>query len=255
MAKKLKDYYNADYVRLLAEKLQQVRPEFDRKGFVRRLVRALDGKEFLERQDEIVDAFERFLGDDYTENITLFTDILGPELATEEGMFIHGWWLWPVGRYVERHGVKDFRTSMSFIYELTKRFTGEFAIRPLLTRYPKRTLRILKKWSKDKNVHVRRLASEGMRIRLPWAKKCLVALEEFESYKTILTNLRHDPSKFVQKSVGNNLNDLMKEAPLKAKEIIAGWERDSPSDATMWIIRHGHRGELKNVRRSERISV
>jgi len=37
------------------------------------------------------------------EIIALFHDILGPELKTSEGMFTHGWWLWPVGRYVEQH--------------------------------------------------------------------------------------------------------------------------------------------------------
>ena len=69
------------------------------------------------------------------------------------------------------------------------------------------------KWSKDKNVHVRRLASEGVRISLPWSKKLYVVLSEFEDYKIILTNLKNDKSKFVQKSVGNNLNDLYKKFP------------------------------------------
>ena len=44
---------------------------------------------------------------------------------------------------------------------------------------PKEALKIIQRWSIDKNVHVRRLASEGVRIRLPWAKKSLVALQEF----------------------------------------------------------------------------
>ncbi|MEW6011164.1 hypothetical protein [Methanobacterium movens] len=35
-------------------------------------------------------------------------------------MFQKGWWLWPVGRHVEKHGTKDFSTSMDFIYEVTK---------------------------------------------------------------------------------------------------------------------------------------
>ena len=65
----------------------------------------------------------------YSETITIFKKILGPELETAKGMFTYGWWLWPVGRYVERHGIIDFQTSVDFIYELTKRFTGEFAMR------------------------------------------------------------------------------------------------------------------------------
>ena len=97
------------------------------------------------------------------------------------------------------------------------------------------------KWSKDKNVHVRRLASEGLRIRLPWAKKSFSALEELELYKKILSNLKNDKEKFVQKSVGNNLNDLMKDFPEIANGIIGEWEIDNPGKETLWIINHGKR--------------
>ena len=127
--------------------------------------------------------------------------------------------------------------------ELTKRFTGEYAIRPLLLEHPKEVMDELIAWTMDENVHVRRLASEGVRIRLPWSKKLLVALDEFERYTMILTSLKDDPEKFVQKSVGNNLNDLYKEAPQKADFIIAQWEASGQSKAQDWIIRHGKRNQ------------
>ena len=44
-------------------------------------------------------------------------------------------------------------------------------MRPLLARYPKTTMTLLLEWSQDENLRVRRLASECMRIRLPWAKE------------------------------------------------------------------------------------
>ena len=77
----------------------------------------------------------------------------------------------------------------------------------------------------DPDVHVRRFASEGMRISLPWARKLTVALEYFQEYREILTQLKSAPEKFVQKSVGNNLNDLMKADPDKARSIISDWCR------------------------------
>ncbi len=98
-------------------------------------------------------------------------------------------------------------------------------------------------WTADKNVHVRRLASEGVRTRLPWSQKLLVALDEFERYSRILTNLKDDPEKFVQKSVGNNLNDLYKDAPEKADFLIAQWEKTGHSRAQEWIIRHDRRNQ------------
>ncbi|MCI8356212.1 MAG: DNA alkylation repair protein [Lachnospiraceae bacterium] len=188
---------------------------------------------------------EKSMTDDYSKNIQAFGDMLGPELEKPEGMFNQGWWLWPVGRYVERNGNSNWPLSLSFLKELTKRFTGEFAIRPLLKEHPKEVMDELIEWTTDKNVHVRRLASEGVRIRLPWSQKLFAALDEFERYTAILTNLKDDPEKFVQKSVGNNLNDLYKDAPEKADFIISQWEKTGKSKAQDWIIKHGRRNAGK----------
>lgn len=238
---KHKDYYDDQYVRDFSEKLVFVMPGFAQQAFLHDLLGKLDDKELFARFDCIVDAMEQSMGSDYSENIKAFFQMLGPELKEAKGMFNFGWWLWPVGRYVERHGNEDFELSLSFLKELTKRFTGEFAIRPLLKEHPAEVMDELIVWTKDQNVHVRRLASEGVRIRLPWSQKLLVALDEFERYVAILTNLKDDPEKFVQKSVGNNLNDLYKEAPEKAEMIIAQWERTGQSKAQEWIIKHGMR--------------
>ena len=82
---------------------------------------------------------------------------------------------------MERHGNEDWKASLAFLKELTKRFTGEYAIRPLLKEHPQEVMKELIDWSKDPNVHVRRLACEGVRIRLPWSEKIYVALDEFDA--------------------------------------------------------------------------
>jgi 3-methyladenine DNA glycosylase AlkC len=244
---KVKDYYNADYAKLLSQKIKTIYPEFQENVFIKYIDKNVSDKEFSERMDVFADAFELYLPENYEQNIRLFEKILGPELKQETGMFSEGWWLWSIGRYVERHGIENIKISLNFIKELTKRFTGEFAIRPLLANKPKETIKIMIKWSKDENVHVRRLASEGVRICLPWSKKIYVAIDEFENYKTILTNLKNDKSKFVQKSVGNNLNDLYKEFPEKANEIINEWKNNNPTKETIWIINHGLRSIKKKT--------
>lgn len=240
---KHKDYYNDDYVLDISRKFLSVMPEFDESGFCNALTGKLDDKELFARFDCIVDAMQKSMTGDYSKNITVLSHMLGPELERPEGMFTFGWWLWPIGRYVERYGNKDWRLSLSFLKELTKRFTGEYAIRPLLQEHPKEVMDELIKWTADENVHVRRLASEGVRIRLPWSQKLFVALDEFEKYVSILTNLKDDPEKFVQKSVGNNLNDLYKEDPGKADFIIAQWRKTGQSKAQEWIIKHGRRNQ------------
>jgi 3-methyladenine DNA glycosylase AlkC len=68
---------------------------------------------------------------------------------------------------VADHGLECFEVAMATQYELTKQFTAEFSIRAYLERFPEATLSQLSEWSRDPNVHVRRLVSEGTRPRLP----------------------------------------------------------------------------------------
>ena len=61
----------------------------------------------------------------------------------------------------------------------------------------------MKFWAKSDNEHLRRLASEGCRPRLPWA----VALPKFKQEPSkvlqILQLLKNDKSEYVRKSVAN----------------------------------------------------
>ena len=97
-------------------------------------------------------------------------------------------------------------------------------MRPLIKKYPEKSLKILKNWSRDEHERVRRLSSECLRIRLPWSKKLFTALEYFDEYFEILSNLKDDKDKYIQKSVANNLNDLYKEDKDKFNFIINTWK-------------------------------
>ena len=116
-------------------------------------------------------------------------------------MFSKGTGCGRLAKYVELYGSQEFDLSAAFSKELTKRFTGEFSMRPLLANYPKATMELLLEWSRDENMRVRRLASECMRIRLPWAKKQTVVLDYFDEFTAILRNLKDDADKSIQKKV------------------------------------------------------
>jgi 3-methyladenine DNA glycosylase AlkC len=252
---RFKDYYTTEAAEMIAGNIAEGCAEsdsptsFDARRFVTLVKDQLecDGCDpvFSKRQDIFAEALEQTLPASYPDALDVLTRALGPPLETDEGMFNHGWWLWPIGRYVERNALTDPERSYSFIRELTKRFTGEFAVRPLLQRHPERTFDVLEAWAQEANVHVRRLASEGMRVSLPWARKVTTSLEHPDRFRAVLGYLRHAPEKFVQKSVGNNLNDVMKLEPDLAWSIIREWEADSPSAATTWIIKHGTRSLRK----------
>jgi 3-methyladenine DNA glycosylase AlkC len=241
MAKKFKDYYDHEYLKLISEKISSVYPRFDHSSFIAQASPHLEGLEFHQRQDLICQELSHHLPDDLSATLEIFTKMLGPELVTDTGMFTQGWWLWPIGRFVQHHCLEQPEPSYEFIFELTKRFTGEFSIRPLVEFRTKEALEVMVQWSLNPNVHVRRLSSEGIRTRLPWANKQLAVLAYPELVTKILTNVKDAPEKFVQKSVGNVINDLYKDEPKLAQAITSQWEKENPTKNTKWIINHGRR--------------
>src|SRR5690606_33282093 len=84
---------------------------------------------------------------------------------------LSGFSLWPISEYIGQFGLDHHDLSMKAMYELTQRFTSEFCIRPYFIHHHEKTLKYFKKWSTDKNVHVRRWVSEGSRPLLPWATR------------------------------------------------------------------------------------
>lgn len=252
MAQKLKDYYDLAYARMLGTKLNTVAPHFDVDRFCDLLTDRLEHLEFNDRQVLLATTVHECLGEPYPTALKRFHRILGPELPGSLGMFTQGFWLWPLGKYVELYGAEYFEESTAFSKELTKRFTSEFCLRPVASRFPERTMHLMVEWSLDPNQRVRRCASECLRIRLPWAKRLYVALDHFDLYVRILSNLRNDPDKTIQKSVANNLNDLYREQPDKFESILALWQQEELSPACAWIIRHASRTKRKEAERTSR---
>ena len=82
---------------------------------------------------------------------------------------------------------------------------------------------LMLEWSQSKNVHVRRLSSEGFRPRLPWAKKLDQFISNPRPILPILENLKQDESLFVKKSVANNLNDILKDNYEIGIEVLKNW--------------------------------
>lgn len=247
MAKKLKEYYDGEYLEFLAELIGKHCETFDEKKFFALTKDKIEALEFNQRQNLIADALFQSVGLGYEAALKVFYSFLGPELKGNSGAFSEGWWLWPIGKFVELYGEEYFQASIEFSKELTKRFTSEYCMRPLIKKFPQESLEILKAWSKDDNERVRRLSSECLRIRLPWAKKLYTALEYFEQYVEILNNLKDDRDKYIQKSVANHLNDLYKEDQGKFYEIVNAWKKEALSKECEWIIKHGSRNIEKNA--------
>jgi 3-methyladenine DNA glycosylase AlkC len=160
-----------------------------------------------------------------------------------------GWLIWPVTGAVAARAVADgsgtaFDDAMALLAALTGRLTSEFAIRTLLAHDPDRALDIVLTWTTAPDEHVRRLASEGTRPFLPWARRVPALLERPERTLSVLAALHRDDSDYVRRSVANHLNDLSRLDPALAVAIAGDWLA-SPAPTTERLVRHALRTLIK----------
>lgn len=233
-------WFGENLAELLASKIQTVYPSFLRGEYISFVSRRVDGLSYTQRIAIHTEALHEFLPEDYKQAIEILRGILGEENPRETGMFTHFYWILPIGKYVETYGLQNCDTSLAAIEEITKRNTGEYAIRPFIRAYPQKVLKTMRIWSRSPNFHLRRLASEGLRPRLPWATKLDTFIENPEPVFTILGNLMEDEVKFVQKSVANNLRDYLKVNQQAAHSFMKRYEQ-SKNTHTQWILKHATR--------------
>ena len=243
--KQLKLWFDIALAERLVSKIIQVKPDFDSPTFRKLLIDRIDNLELKDRVEVFADALHQSFDDTFANNIQILVKILGPENEKETGMFKEFYWIMPVAKYIEKYGLNDFDVSMQAIEEVTIRNTAEYAIRPFIKQYPEKTMKRMERWSKDENKHIRRLASEGARPRLPWAQKLDQFIINPNPILPVLNNLKDDTSKYVQKSVANCLNDILKDNPSIAKEVIQKWNADATKERK-WIIKHALRNLLKH---------
>ena len=241
---KLKHYYGKNLAILLSDKISEVYPMFQKQDFINTIERKTNDLELKDRIKLITETLHEYLPLKYPDAVNIMINMLGPPNPNETGMFREGYWVMPIAFFVESYGIDDFEISTNAIYQITQRSTGEYAVRPFIVKYPKEMLALMLKWSCDPNVHVRRLSSEGLRPRLPWAKKLDQFILDPRPILPILENLKQDESLFVKKSVANNINDILKDNYDIGIKLLRKWS-ESQNQNTRWIIKHSLRNELK----------
>ncbi|GGD86731.1 DNA alkylation repair protein [Paenibacillus nasutitermitis] len=145
--------------------------------------------------------------------------------------------------FVEVYGMDHWELSMEALERFTSKSSAEFAIRPFLLAQTDRTMERMRQWAEHESEHVRRLASEGCRPRLPWASALGMFKLDPSPILPILEKLKCDDSLYVRKSVANNLNDIAKDHPDLVRRIASQWSGRHP--LTDWIVRRGCRTLLR----------
>ena len=246
MAESLKTFFSPALVRRLAADIARIAPSFPSRSFIREASAGLDQLELLDRGKHISRALSAHLPKAYPEAVELLLRSLGPEHDTDElvGVGMAPFYYLPHVLFVAERGLDHFDLSMRAQYELTKRFSAESSIRPYIAKHPERTFALLRSWTRDGNAHVRRLVSEGTRLRLPWASRVAWLDAHPERVLELLDLLKDDPTTLVRRSVANNLNDLGKVHRELLTRTCAAW-LDGASTERRSLIEHALRSAVK----------
>ncbi len=248
----LKNVLGLEAVDCLANNIAYVYSEFCADEFRKCALDNLDSMEFMERGTHIARALRNHLPEKYEKAVEVILASLTPPNAATEGLGLavlfyqpHSCFISTYGLDKEYNGGDDpFDISMKAQYELTKRYTSEFSIRPFLMMYQERTLSRLEEWISDPDPHVRRLCSEGSRPRLPWAPRIPAFVEDPSPILPILESLKNDQSIYVRRSVANSLGDIAKDHPDLVLELCESW-LSIASKEVKWVIRHALRHPAK----------
>lgn len=236
-------------IRLITQTFAEVVPKFDGRSFEQTAMDGLEALELSQRARQIGLALAEQLPQRFSEACPLLVASFGPELTRTEGNGLAPFFYLPHSHLIMERGLADFENGMRANYELTKRFSAEFSIRPFLTKYPDQSLMLLRSWTKDPNAHVRRLVSEGTRPRLPWAGRLREFQQNPQRMLPLLDLLKDDPELYVRRSVANHLADILKDHPDVIYETCEQWLKEIAKKSTpaeivksrKWMIRHAVR--------------
>lgn len=241
MPEALKDQlYSRDFFERLSRDFENFHPGFPRQAFIDSV---FDDKwpklELKQRMRHTTLRLHELLALPYPEAVSLFKKVIA---ARKEGSFAK--MLFP--DYVEVFGQEHLEISLDALKHFTTYASGEFAIRSFILKYGRLVIERMLEWAEDDNFHVRRLASEGCRPRLPWATALPAFKKNPAPILPILEKLKADSSDYVRRSVANNLNDISKDNPEIALQIAARWKGQNTE--TDWIVKHACRTLLKQGR-------
>ncbi|MGR8933228.1 MAG: DNA alkylation repair protein [Gammaproteobacteria bacterium] len=244
----LKLLLGTEAIDCLAHNISLVHKAFDGSSFSKEALEELEPLGLLQRARKLARLLRKYLPPKYENAIDVLLASLTPPLPNTDGNGLEVLFYMPHVSFVAEYGLDHegnygedpFEVSMRAQYELTKRFSAEFSIRPFLIREQTRTLLRLLEWTSDPDPHVRRLCSEGTRPRLPWATRIPAFIADPNLVLPILEALKDDRSLYVRRSVANHIGDIAKDNPDVALQICERWLPKS-SNEVKWLIRHALR--------------
>jgi 3-methyladenine DNA glycosylase AlkC len=240
MAEPLKHLIGPQTARDTADAVARAWAPFDHNAFLADILPVLDGLELMQRGQCIADALRRHLPDEFE----VAAPILHGCLPASGQPGLSGWALLSFNQYIAAEGRGHLETALNLLKALTPHFTAEFGIRPFIADEQPKALEIITGWVDDPNHHVRRLASEGTRPRLPWAMRLPALVLDPNPILPILEALIDDREDYVRRSVANSLNDIAKDHPDLVADFVARHAVGASKDR-LWLLKHASRTLVK----------
>lgn len=231
----LKEIFDVARIAHIADEMAAISPLFERERFVELATDNLEALGIMQRMRQMATSLHGALPVDFETALGLLH-----ELAPRIG---HGFVSISLSEFVALYGKDQFDLSMAALKAFTRFGSSEFAIRHFLLNDFDRTLSVMKSWALDDNEHVRRLASEGSRPRLPWSFQLKPLIADPTLTGPILEALKSDPSLYVRKSVANHLNDISKDNSDVMIARVSSWDIEDRN--TAWIVKHALRTLIK----------
>lgn len=244
MPELLKNIYSKAFFTLVCEVLKEHLPAFDEKKFLNELYdRQWKDRALKERMRHITLTLRKYFPEDFQEALKILLKVTDDLKRADRKEMTLGYLFIP--DFVEVYGQEDLKNSVAAMEQITPLITAEFCIRPFIIRYPEKMMKQMLVWSRHRDHHVRRLASEGCRPRLPWAMALPALKKDPSPVIPVLENLMNDESEYVRRSVANNLNDIAKDHPSVVLKLAERWI--GKSEQTDKIFKHGCRTLLKTA--------
>lgn len=115
------------------------------------------------------------------------------------------------------------------------------ALRPHVIKQLPEALEALQWFAKSEDQNLRRFASEASRLRGVWCAHITDLKENPAQALPLLDLLKSDPSRYVQDSVGNWLNDAAKSQEAFVRSTCESWLAESPTEATAYMVKRACR--------------
>ncbi|MFZ5954012.1 MAG: DNA alkylation repair protein [Candidatus Dependentiae bacterium] len=145
---------------------------------------------------------------------------------------------------------QPFNEKLTLIYDLANdshfgvREWAWLCLREEIIKNPHQGIKNLLPWAHNSKENIRRFACEITRPRGVWCSHIKELKKEPWQALSLLEKLKDDPSRYVQLSVGNWLNDAGKDHPEWVKSLCTQWILSSHTENTSKICKRA----LRNIK-------